>query len=139
MKEQWALSKCSKEGAYAQGMNDGRDGKKMSNDAINQMCPIEKIPMALQGYREGYQAGMQANQQPAGAQTVNYGTVINVEGQGPQSHLDRKAWFCEVQAFENHYQAYGPTEMEAKQNVIRECTMKNHPMHCEDTACRRNN
>jgi hypothetical protein len=138
MQRDWIAANCSKDGAYASGMNDGRDAKKMSIDAITQMCPVERIPEATQSYREGYQAAMQSNQQPTG--TANYGTIINVGGLGSPdpAYQNQKAWFCDVEAFGEHFEAFGPTQLEAKQRSQLACTRKNNKMHCEDAACRRN-
>jgi hypothetical protein len=140
MERDWILSNCSKDGAYAQGMNDGRDGKRMSIEPINQTCPIERVPEALQSYREGYQAGMQANQQSnqEPAQGANYGTVINLGGPTSPDPAYRKLWYCDVEAFGDHFEAFGPTELETRQKATRACTQKNNKMHCEDAACRRN-
>ena len=140
MEKDWVQSNCSRDGAFAQGMNDGREGKRMSIEAINHSCPIERVPEALQSYREGYQAGMQANQQSVQG-APRYENVINVDSpthSADPAYQNQNLWYCDVEAFGDHFEAIGPTQVEAKIRAARLCMVKNNKMHCEDAACRLN-
>lgn len=57
---QWKRENCHFEGAYATGMNEARAGKPMNAYQFVGVCPAEIESEILQGYREGYNVGLQA-------------------------------------------------------------------------------
>jgi len=63
--EQWRMDHCHYDGAYADGMNEARRGLPMNPQQYVGQCPIEIEAEVMDGYREGYTAGVAAGPLPA--------------------------------------------------------------------------
>jgi hypothetical protein len=84
---------------------------------------------------------------PAAPANVNNGVQINIGGPAPLPGDDRddlpatkagRAWYCSVHVFGNDFDAFGPTQLEARQMTIQNCMQQYHPMHCREVKCQPN-
>jgi hypothetical protein len=57
---QWRDVHCNYDAAYAAGLNTYQQGQPLDVASYGQ-CPAADRPTALRGYREGYEAAMNAN------------------------------------------------------------------------------
>jgi hypothetical protein len=151
---------CTKDAAFTEGLNDAQSGEAMNYMQYSQ-CRAERREIAISGYKEGYLKGKELNQpkapvvvsQPA-PQTQNSGISIgigrngiqintggNTPAQNPapgaQSAVNPKAWYCQAEAFTKKYDAFGPTQLEAKKTVMDQCIRDHHEMHCK-ASCKPN-
>lgn len=71
---------------------------------------------------------------------------FSVGGEAPQPQAAQpapaaanpRAWYCEVKAFMDTFDGYGPTRLEATKAAQTACQGKNHEMHCRDAKCQEN-
>ena len=106
--EQWRRDHCHYDGAYADGMNEARRGTAMNPQQYVGQCPVEIEGEVMDGYREGYTAGVAAGPLPVSSSRVRAGgaaphpgpthgdPTIGATGQWPcNSSIDCKgAGFC---------------------------------------------
>jgi hypothetical protein len=126
MQQAYQEQVCNTNGGYERGMNDARAHKPMDTYFAGS-CEGPTRDAAQAGYRDGYNAGLAANQgeQPATQIIVNTG------------ERDRRRFFCEVHAFTKTYAGWGSSEMEARAEATRHCTSEYNEMHCREAECRR--
>ena len=155
---------CNENGGYTRGYNDARAGKSMEL-LFASRCREDLRRQAEKGYRIGYDAGekslreAEANRTPPPAFPTNLpppsapsqkNTTINVNlggtqnvggGQNPPPSVpqsNQKAWYCEVEAFQDKFSAFGATQLEAKQATQNQCTAKHNAMFCRKIDCQPN-
>jgi hypothetical protein len=152
---------CNRNAAYEAGFNDGNDGREMGSTFLHR-CREDLRAQGQEGYMTGYESGrkryeerireMNARQQtdsatpatpptpPSSVNThVNHGVEINIGGARDSSHgANPRAWYCNVNAFMDEFEAFGPTQLEARQLAIQQCVGKHHAMHCKDAKCQLN-
>jgi hypothetical protein len=137
MREEYKARVCSREAAYEQGMNDGRE-EKPKNSGFSSVCDPQDRKGVAQGYREGYEAAVKAANQPGvkidagGVRVKAPGVDITIPNHG--SHQ----WVCRKRIFGDTFTAYGATRGDASGAVREKCEKKNHPMHCDDPDCEEN-
>lgn len=131
LQEQAVKTYCNPEGGYQKGINDAREQKPMNNGFV-QMCSDDVKGSVQTAYREGYTKGLELNKEstPQSVINVNFGS-----GSGTTSS---RAYFCEGHAFTQTFKSFGPTELEARENVKTQCQAQYHEMHCGNINCRRN-
>lgn len=155
-------SMCNEAAAYEKGFNDASRNKAM-NSRFAYGCRVDLKEAAWKGYKSGYEAGRNADalptrpavgstipaQTPTQAPTQNSGTIINIGGLGgifgknpAPTHetpsQNQKAWYCSVKPFMKMYDAFGPTQLEAKQATMTACGKSHAAMHCDDVTCTKN-
>ncbi len=150
---------CNKHASYEAGFNDGEEGRAMGSDYAYR-CREDLRAQAQEGYREGYAGGrkrldervkeMNAQNRPQTQPlttatpvpvSTNSGTQININfgQQGAAAPTaNPKAWYCTSEAFMQNFQAFGPTEIEARQATQQACQQKYHAMHCKEVHCQPN-
>ncbi|HLE00549.1 MAG TPA: hypothetical protein VJB59_09830 [Bdellovibrionota bacterium] len=130
MMESYREQMCNEEAGYQQGMNDARDDKPMNMEFAGS-CDSADQNKILHAYRTGYDSGLSSvsRQKPASIININLGTTP-----GPE----QRSYYCEVEAFASKFSAFGPTKLEATQNVQAQCTARYNEMHCSDVKCRHN-
>ena len=133
MEQDFVNHTCNYDAAYEAGHNDSRELKKL-NTSQYQNCPEEKRKDAINGYKEGYAKGKPLIEK-SGASIQIGGTTINIPGK-----KNNKAYFCELSAFTDNFEAFGPTQLEATMNVVKLCRAKHNEMHCDkdEVECRVN-
>lgn len=134
MQADWQAQYCNHDGAYEKGMNDARSGGSMNS--ISQSCPPETQAAVAAGYREGFTAGL-ASAPPMPVQVVGPppGGIVVYEGAPPSQP---NGWFCEVRPFTDHFEAFGATQLEAREKVRQRCLRRYNDMFCNKTECRPN-
>lgn len=149
---------CNRNAAYEAGFNDGNDGRAMGSAFLNR-CREDLRGQGQEGYLSGYESGrkrleermreMNARNQhdaatppvpPTSVNThVNNGIEINIGGSRSNPPVGNpKAWYCNIRAFMDEFEAFGPTQIEARQLTIQQCVGKHHEMHCRDVKCQLN-
>lgn len=140
---------CNKNAAYEAGFNDGRWGYRAMNSEFLNRCREDLREQAQLGYKEGFEKGRQDLKEAQDrkkaevlvppANTPNRGgTNININIGGSGGSGGSKAWFCTTKAFMKTFNAYGSTQLEAKQATIASCKTQYHEMHCDDVTCQPN-
>lgn len=113
-------ARCHYDGAFEEGMNDGRAGRDM-NSGFASLCAASQQPGVRAGYREGYQSGLASRAAELAAAPRHRGFV------------------CEVSVFGDTFTAFGATEEEARAATRAQCGEKRgKTMFCSDPACRPN-
>ncbi len=49
--------------------------------------------------------------------------------------VNQKRYFCKTTPFMRTFKSYGPTQMEARERVVSECSAAHNEMHCRDVKC----
>lgn len=142
---------CNKNAAYEAGFNDGRWGYTGMNSEFLNRCREDLREQAQQGYKDGFEKGRQEfreaqNQKKAGVVIPSGtpdrgGTNININiGGNPSTGgtNNAKAWYCKTEAFMKKFDAYGPTQLEARQSAVAICRARYHEMHCDNVECQPN-
>lgn len=142
---------CNKDRAYERGINDANNHKPMASHS-SQCDPAQQEAIAA-SYKDGYNAAVanrnarrnnnSSNTGSGGGQrpliNVNLGGTQIVGGGNPTGgSSNEKAFFCRTHAFMAEFKSFGPTELEAREAVIKQCSAKYHRMHCEDVECQEN-
>jgi len=114
----------------------------------------------MKGYREGFEKGTTQlygsgngsgnSKVPGDSKPSTSGPTINIGiggrdvsiGNGESnSGTFAKAYYCELEAFTQKFESFGPTMLEAKKAVRDQCSQRYHRMHCDgdrDLHCRKN-
>ena len=151
---------CGYDGGYGRGYNDGRAQKPMDM-GFTQWCPFNDKEYTREGYRAGYSKGS-GEEAAAAAPVPAAGTVpagnhsskvinINIGGtqtvnqpdssrkdHEPKERKNKKKYYCEVKAFMQKFEAFGPTQLETKTQVQKECAAQFSEMHCRKVVCQEN-
>ncbi len=146
---------CNYDRAFTKGYDDGSKG---ANNRIDQFAQCSSnADQAMKGYREGFEKGSaqlygsseskgpNENKPGGNGTTINIGVGgrdVTVGGSGDGSGARyAKTYYCELEAFTSRFESFGPTMLEARKNVIDQCTRKYNRMHCDgddDIHCRKN-
>ncbi len=143
MMKDWQDTNCNYDAAYAAGMQEYQNGAQQKTNQYA-ACEGPSRNEALKGYREGYAKAMESDgsrSAPVGGGGNRGGININIGGHQTVGGADPRAarrFFCEVSAFTNHYEAFGPTRLEARQAAENQCKTQNNAMHCQNVNCREN-
>lgn len=148
---------CNKNAAYETGYNDGRWGYKEMDSAFLNRCREDLRDQAQAGYKDGFDKAHkefleQKKKEDAAAAAPAYSpgpyqqnapnVNINIGGSqsiGGQGHGYSRAWYCTAEAFMKKFEAFGPTQIEARRAAIAQCTRQYNQMHCNDVQCQPNN
>lgn len=154
--ESYEAQYCSYDRAYVKGFDDGSKGM---NSRIDEFASCSTNgDQAMKGYREGFEKGVSQTQATNSSNgnsggNTNNGTIVNIGIGGGGVGLGRpgydnskpvqndRAFYCEYQAFTSHFEAFGPTLLEAQRSVRLQCEQKYNRMHCDDEndlKCRKN-
>ncbi|GEM_PF-620872 len=154
---------CNKNAGYEAGYNDGLDDLAMDT-AFTHRCREDLREATFSGYKAGYEVGKKEllerrekiekawaaeqaerekrEREEAARQSRDANTNVNINIGGNQSTgagvYYAKNYFCTISIFTKEYEAFGPTELEARRNVMNECKKHNHAMHCDEVECQRN-
>lgn len=112
---------CHESGGYERGMNDARQALPMDQSFITACAPDIREAVGL-SYRNGYKDGLASVQ----AEKPQTSIQVNI-GSG-----STKKYLCKLKPFVKSYSAWGATELEARDNVQKQCETDNHEMHCDN-------
>jgi hypothetical protein len=70
-------TRCHYDGAFEQGMNDGRRGLEMDSQSLSTYCDPAQRAVIQGGYRDGYQAGL-----------ANHAAEAKAAARAAQHHAD---------------------------------------------------
>lgn len=119
---------CDSTTAYERGFNEARNGKPMDSSFTRVCDPFARDSVSA-SYRQGFEKGMSLTQPT---------TIVPVPMGSPQPASADRAYYCQAKAFTDHFEAFGPTQLEATKRVQAACRVKFHEMHCEAVQCQKN-
>ncbi len=120
MVEAWRAQECNAQAALEQGMNDAREGMRMSSAYLGQ-CGEMNLTQLKESYSKGYLAGSSTRKEE--------GIHIHI---GSSSSASR--YQCVAKGFIRTFTGEAASENEARVKAMTNCRQEDG-IHCKITSC----
>ena len=126
LQEVWFKQHCNYTAAYESGYNDRETGALMNSQSFTH-CPEDKKEESIRGYQEGYEKVIEAELAEARNAQMN-----------PNEKRRDDAYFCKIEIFNEHFESFASTKLEAMHRAEEKCKQKIWSGHCSNIRCKKN-